>query len=423
MTDRAAQPRAGFFLNLEQQKKRAKDLLRDAKAGDPDAIRRLGTGEAAKLADAQHTIARELRFDSWSKLKTHIAHLERQREAIEQRRSAPDADVKTLHLRCGSDIQDTLLAAGFAGDFLEHNNPYCQGPVTNTPDYYEKRARFVLEAAGMKHLIYEGLLEGFRRNDAEVVSAADDYERVVIWTEHDSYDQLMLVRVLSLYQNARRPRVLELININDFPGGQRFVGLGQLPAEALRMLWATRKPVTAEMLAFGDRAWDALRAENPRPFSAIASMADAPLPDLPLAARRHLQELPWLGNGLSLTEQLVLKALDQQGTCTLMQIFQLLYVHGWEPLPFMGDTGLAHVIRCMEEAAQAVFVRTREQSDEREFDNKLTITDAGRDVLRGKRDWLSLLPPERWVGGVRLAPAESVWRWDESKREPVRVSI
>ena len=53
----------------------------------------------------------------------------------------------------------------------------------------------------------------------------------------------------------------------------------------------------------------------------------------------------------------------------------------------------------MEKAAEPVFVRTREQSDEREFDNELTITDAGRDVLRGKRDWLSMLPPERWVGG------------------------
>lgn len=421
MTDRADQPRPGFFLNLEQQKKRAKELLRDAKAGNPDAIRRLGVG--TKLADAQHAIARELRFDSWPKLKTHIANLERQREAIERKRSALDADMKTLHLRCGSDIQNTLVAAGFAGDFLEHNNPYCQGPVTNTPDYYEKRARFVFDAFGTKkQLSYEGLLEGFRRNDAEVVNAADDYERVVIWAEHDSYDQLMLIRVLSLYQNAHRPRVLELININDFPGGLRFIGLGQLPAEALRMLWATRKPVTPEMLAFGDRAWDALRADDPRPFAAIANMTDAPLPDLPRAAHRHLQELPWLDNGLSLTEQLVLKALAQRGTCALIEIFQLLYVHGWEPLPFMGDTGLAHVIRCMEKAAEPVFVRTREQSDEREFDNKLTITDAGHDVLPGQRDWLSLRPPERWVGGVRIAPGQSVWRWDESKRQPVQGS-
>jgi hypothetical protein len=47
------------------------------------------------------------------------------------------------------------------------------------------------------------------------------------------------------------------------------------------------------------------------------------------------------------------------------------------------------------------------------------VTDLGRAVLRGERDWLSLKPPARWVGGVRIAPDAPVWRWDEGKREAV----
>jgi hypothetical protein len=434
MTDRDARLRAAFYLNLEQQKNRAKDLLRAVQAGDADATRRIAATQprissvetlqsTAKLADAQFAIARELRFESWPKLKAHIAQLHRQRAAIDRRQPAPDADIETLHLRCGSDIQSTLQNAGFSGDFLEHGNPYCQGPVTDTPDYYERRARFILEGFPAKALTYEGLLEGLRHDDAAVVKAADDYERVVIWVEHDSYDQLMLIRVLSLYQNARVPRVLELIGINEFPGGLRFIGLGQLPAEALRMLWASRRPVTAEMLAFGDRAWRALRSADPRDFAALARMDHAPLPDLPRAARRHLQELPWAESGLSLTEQLVLKALSQEETCAINLIFGLLYVDGWEPLPFMGDAGLANVIRDMERAAEPIFVRTREQPDEPEFRNRLTITATGRALSRGERDWHSFRPPERWVGGVRIVAGESGWRWDETRREPVRANL
>lgn len=45
-----------------------------------------------------------------------------------------DGDLRTLHVRCGSDIQSTLLAAGFRGDFLEHNYPYCYGPVSEGGD-------------------------------------------------------------------------------------------------------------------------------------------------------------------------------------------------------------------------------------------------------------------------------------------------
>jgi Domain of unknown function (DUF1835) len=431
MTDRAARLRAAFYLNLEQQKNRAKDLLRAVKARDPQALQRLaavlphrnssGAAESrAKLADAQFAIARELRFESWAKLKAHIARMDRQREAIERKQPAPDGAMKTVHMRCGSDIRDKLASAGFAGDFLQHINPYCQGPVTNGPDYYEKRARFVVEAFTQNPPSYESIIENARREDADAIKAADDYERVVIWAEHDNFDQLMLIRVLSLFQQARKPQVLELISVNEFPGGLRFIGLGQLPPEALRMLWATRKPVTSEMLAFGDRAWDALRSEDPRQLSAIAQMDPAPLPHLPGAVHRHLQELPWVGTGLGLTEQLVLRALALEQSCTINRIFEHLYVHGMEPLPYMGDAGLAHVIRTMEKASEPVFVRTREQPDEREFRNRLTITELGHAVLRGERDWHSLNPPERWVGGVRISPQEKGWRWDDARRQPVR---
>jgi len=146
MTDVAPRLRAAFSLNFEQQKKRAKDLLREVKAGDPSAIRRLAAARlrasppealktTAKLADAQYTIARELRFESWPRLKAHIALMDRQRELIEQKRPAPDAGIKTLHLRCGHDIQSRLVDAGFTGGGLpeaKHSRHAFPAPVSTT---------------------------------------------------------------------------------------------------------------------------------------------------------------------------------------------------------------------------------------------------------------------------------------------------
>src|SRR6185369_16523830 len=116
MTDRAERAPSAFRLNLEQQKNRAKDLLRAAKAADAAALTRFaavrGTHPSPeeiqaslKLADAQFVIARELRFASWSKLKAHIESMDRQRSVIDGKHPAPDGELKTLHIRCGSDIQ------------------------------------------------------------------------------------------------------------------------------------------------------------------------------------------------------------------------------------------------------------------------------------------------------------------------------
>jgi hypothetical protein len=134
MTDRPGRTPSAFRLNLEQQKNRAKDLLRAAKAGDANALSRLAAARrdsvaphsldprptAAKLADAQFVIARELRFASWAKLKAHIASMDCQHAAIDGKSPAPDGNLKTLHIRCGHDIQETLVEAGFTGDFLAH---------------------------------------------------------------------------------------------------------------------------------------------------------------------------------------------------------------------------------------------------------------------------------------------------------------
>jgi hypothetical protein len=47
----------------------------------------------------------------------------------------------------------------------------------------------------------------------------------------------------------------------------------------------------------------------------------------------------------------------------------------------------------------------------------VSITDVGVAVLEGKRDGLALPLPERWVGGVRIAPGRRNWRWDERARD------
>jgi len=71
-------------VNLEQQKKQARELLRDLRAGDRDALARLrgrhlrwanvdddGVRQDAALHDAQFVIAREQGFAGWTKLKTY----------------------------------------------------------------------------------------------------------------------------------------------------------------------------------------------------------------------------------------------------------------------------------------------------------------------------------------------------------------
>src|SRR4051812_33688698 len=68
-------------LNLEQQRKLPKDLLKAARAGDAAAVARIGKTSELNLATAQKAIAGEAGFESWPKLVKSFEQSELERAA------------------------------------------------------------------------------------------------------------------------------------------------------------------------------------------------------------------------------------------------------------------------------------------------------------------------------------------------------
>lgn len=425
MTDHQQRIQAAFRLNLEQQKKRAKDLLKAARAGSSSALSRIAAldhggseepaGPELKLADAQSVIARELGFSSWPELKIHIASMDRERKLVGAGAQPLDAGPKTLHLRCGSDIRPTLLEAGFKGDFLEVSYPYCHGPVTASPDHLEQEARFIAEFAG-KHMkvSFAGALARRYEEERALAASAGNYQRIVLWMEHDCFDQLVLLRCLAHYASVKKAPVLELVGVNHFPGAIRFIGLGQLPAEALRLLWERRRAVTQEQLVLAAEAWRVLTLQDPRALAAVMRTGSAALPDLAPALHRLLRELPSVEDGLSFTERLVLQILSEE-TSSIRRLFATL-TYERDPLPFATDLLLLHVIERMQSLSDPVLTRL---PGGEAWQDALTITDMGRKVLRGEVDFLSLRPGARWVGSIEIRCGAKAWRWNEQRRDAV----
>jgi hypothetical protein len=413
VTDPKERLQAAFRIHLEQQKKQAKELLKAGRSGDPNALARLTRSSShrtqpveLKLADAQLRIARELGLSSWSELKSHVASMDRARESS----SALDGDAKTLHLRCGSDIKSTLLQAGFAGAFREHSYPYAHGPVSCASDHLELEARFLEEFAGVP---FGDALEHRRREEQALHDSADHFDRIVLWMEHDPFDQLVMTRCLAHYRTRPTRPMLELISVNRFPGSIRFIGLGQLPPEALRLLWQQRTPVTEDQLQLASDIWSALCLEDPRTLASITRAGTPALPHLAPALHRLLQELPSVRSGLGLTEQLILQRL-LDGETSLRQLFASL-VYESDPLPHATDLMLLQMVRRMQSVSQPLLMCS---SAPRIWDAKLTMTEIGKRVLEGSLDFLSLQPAARWVGALKIG-GPRVWRWNERDRDVV----
>src|SRR2546423_9982531 len=98
--------------NLEHLRKRAKDLLRDVRAGDATAVERVAAchpspAEPIKLADAQLVVAREHGFPSWPKLRAYADRITAHGSALQH----PFEDREDYY----ADRADGLLASASDG--------------------------------------------------------------------------------------------------------------------------------------------------------------------------------------------------------------------------------------------------------------------------------------------------------------------
>jgi len=312
-----------------------------------------------------------------------------------------------LHLRCGEDILAKLDAAGVPGRKVAWADPLCEGPWLPFERAFLRplRARFLAE----RYADFMSILDSLARADEALASAADEDE-VVLWFEHDLYDQPILAYLLSeLAPLVERGVRLSLVQVHEHPSVARFVGLGQLDADALGALFPARLTVAAETFALARRAVAAWTGQDPRGLEALRER-DPALPHLGAAVERYLAEYPSSRNGLALSEQLALEVIAD-GARSARAVF--VEVQTRERAPWMGDSMLFARLRVLSEgAAPLVAVDGAWPMMDEASDPIVTLTDVGSRVLAGEDDWLALQPLERWMGGVHLRPGGADWRWD-----------
>lgn len=391
------------LLDLADLRKRAKRLLKAVNQGEADGareqLRLLGlAGPTYRLADTQWLLAREAGFASWPKLK---AHADAVAFAARHPSFAADGEAAVQHWRCGNDIAHSLRIAGFNGAFHMFDDPMVMGPVPALPEdrYWQVRAAYTQQAFNLGAQD----VEQRQAKQRTVLAQLNADSEVVLWCEGDAYDQLFLIRILASLPCL--PRRLELVEVTQVPGIERFIGIGQLAPDLLAWLWPQRRPLGEDALALAQQAWAAYTAPDPRAWAALAAREHPPLPLLRAALARQLQELPGANDGLGLTERLVLRILAQKGELPAGRVFAQLMMHD-EPLPYLGDLMFHVLLQPLIHAPRPLLL---EGPGEAWAQRHLRLTALGERVLDGQANWLDQAPPPRWVGGVLIDATQTPW--------------
>ncbi len=165
-----------------------------------------------------------------------------------------------LHITNGESAGNTLRQTALGGAVLPWQDALHAGPVPVLPrkELLRTRARFLADCGWGRQ---QALLSSLERRDQQLLDALHEDAHVVLWFEHDLYDQLQLLDVLTLAHTAEAAP--ELIVIGSFPGKPSFAGLGELSARELETLWPSRRRTEAAALKTAADAWAAFQAPEP----------------------------------------------------------------------------------------------------------------------------------------------------------------
>lgn len=307
-----------------------------------------------------------------------------------------------LNITNGDCAVEIMEKANIPGEFLPWRDVLHDGPVPDAlslEELSEVRAKFITSRGW-------GTPENIKRHFIErdnKIRSFEKYETIILWFEHDLYDQLQILQVLDWFnQHRSKETMLSMICVDQY--------LGTLSPEEMIALFKYEQPITEKHLELSSRAWSAFRYGSPDKWFALLKTDTTALPFLEGAIIRLLEEYPDCTNGLSRTARQALKIV-LQGEKRPGKIFGLYQES--EERRFLGDSGFWAILHEFLESSPPLLKLSigKELTLPTHPDQELTITQTGKDVLSGKISWLDVMALDRWIGGVYLTP-NNIWCWD-----------
>ena len=297
-----------------------------------------------------------------------------------------------LHITNGDSVIESFRDAGIPGVYLPWRDVLHDGAVPQRDTLEalsDVRARELTRIGFGNEEDHASLRAEFAKRDA-TVAAFREHDETVLWFEHDLYDQLQLLQILSWFSIEDLNGVqLSMIQIGSHPEVSPFYGLGQLTGAQLAALLPARKPVTRQQLDLGHEVWTAFCAPEPSALQPFALASDAALPFLQPALARFLEEYPSDNDRLSRIERELLTAA-QAGAATR----ESLCAATWkmEPWPW-GDLSIYVRLNGLASGPQPAIDR---------HGDLYALNDYGRRLLAGDPAAVRSRTVDTWLGGVHV---------------------
>lgn len=325
--------------------------------------------------------------------------------------------MQRLIITNGDSAAGAIKETGIHGEILPWRDVLHDGPVPQTvllAELSKIRTQFI---ADLGWGTYADVLDNFEKRD-KVLMSFKKFDEIVLWFEHDLYDQLQLLQLLAWFaDHTPFSTPIFLICKNEF--------VAETPLLKLPAVFAARQPITNAQLALGKSAWEAFCATAPALLMTLLRKNMSTLPFLKSALIRLCEEYPNAESGLSRNEQQILE-VTAAGPVQPGDLFKA--VQKLETARYLGDWSFWEYVRGLSHCKQPLlatasgnpFLPPAAFSSMADFNTqKLILTPAGKKVWGKTADHVQINGINKWIGGTHLnsESMQPIWRWHSLKKE------
>lgn len=312
-----------------------------------------------------------------------------------------------IHIVNGNVVGSKI--GNLTGDVLVWRDMYDFGPLAaniSQEELISLRAQFFDEKVGIPASL-------FVNNCVEQNRYLDEIHRdteIVLWFEHDRYDQTMLMYLLNELSNKEFNNI-SMVTINEYPGIETFYGLGQLSSQQLEDLFYQKKQSISEIhINEAILAWMAYTSKDPTDIEKWISTSEENLPFLKEALKSHLTYFPSIKTGLNAVETIVFAYLNEN-TCPFMELFH--FISKQRTIDGLSDLHFAAILNELTNGPNPLLENDRPLPNYKNPDTlaQLKLTSIGLEVLKEQRTCFELGVRDWWLGGAYLKNNE--WYRDD----------
>ncbi len=289
-----------------------------------------------------------------------------------------------LHITNGDILTEKLRTLKLQGDIITWREMLCEGKTeTNVGSESFWKTRF--EFLNKNYKISKSWFIDKTLKEYRTLCNHKQEDHIVLWFEHDLFDQINMLAVISWLKTHRPYAQISLVSGDGEGKSANLLGLGSLNDDQLRKLFNNRTLLTQDDVEYADYVWQLYCSDNPIRLENLKDFDSFQFAHLSGAIEAHLLRFPTIKNGLNAVENNILKlAVDTKPRTKLALLNTVLNNQG---VYGFGDTQYERVITKLKPLFSNF--------------NPVRLSKKGKEILEGKTSYYSCIQEnDAYLGGA-----------------------